>query len=206
MSPRILQAAPKGPRPTFVPLFYALAGCGLLHAWLVLIKASSKAHILAAVPALALVALSTMRASADLRSMEKEESVPSPNSRWAAARGALLLLFVGAAFGLLVVNGSVFLLALAALSFTFAPPAWLPFGKHNVGLPVLITAIGFVSVILRGFRDIGFMVFPLAAWAFWISACCPLLLRIEQSWREEQARKAKDVSAGAEVQAAACDG
>jgi hypothetical protein len=204
MSTHILQAAPNRPRLTFLPLFYSLAGWGLAHAWLILIHASLSAHILAAVPALALVALSSLRASAD--GMEKERGIASPGSGWAAARGALLLLFVGAGFGLLVVNGSVFLLVMAALSFTFVPSAWLPFGTHNVGLPVLITGIGFMSVIVPGFQDIGYMVLPLATWAFWICACCPLLLRIEQSWRAERARKAKGKSAGAEVHAATCDG
>lgn len=204
MSTRILQPAQKRPRLTFVPLFYSLAGWGLAHAWLILLSASLRAHVLAAVPALALVALSTLRASADIRGMEKG-GIPSPGSRWAAARGALLLL-VGAAFGLLVVNGSVFLLAMAALSFTFVPSAWLPFGTHNVGLPVSITGIGFMSVMVPGFQDIDFMMLPLAAWAFWICACCPLLLRMEQSWRAERARKAKGKSAGAEVHAATCDG
>lgn len=206
MSSRILKPAQNRPHLTFVPLFYALAGWGLAHASLVLINASWRAHLIAAVPALALVALSALRASADLCSKENEGGAPSPDSRWAATRGALLLLFSGAALGLLVVNGSVFLLAMAALSFTFVPSAWLPFGKRNVGLPVLITGIGFVSVIVPGFRNIDFMVLPLATWAFWIGACCPLLLRIEQSWRAERARKARALSAVAEVHGAACDG
>lgn len=205
MSSKILTAAPKRLHLTFVPLFYSLAGWGLVHAWLVLINVSSRAHIIAAVPALALVGLSALRASAELRSMEKEGGASSPASRWAATRGALLLLFLGAAFGLLVVNGSVFLLAMSALLLTFVPAAWLPFRTHNIGLPVLITGIGFMSVILPGFRHIDFMVLPLATMAFWLSACCPLLLRIEQSWRAERTRKAKTASSGPKPHAAACD-
>lgn len=90
--------------------------------------------------------------------------------------------------------------------FAFVTSAWLPFEKHDVGLPVLITGIGLISVILPGFRHIDFMVLPLATWAFWICACCPLLLKIEQSWRAERAGKTKGKSAGAEVHAATCDG
>ncbi len=206
MSSTILKAAADRPKLTFVPLFYSLAGWGLAHAWLVLVNASSGAHLITAVPALALVGLSALRASADLRSMEKESGVSSSVSRWADTRGALLLLFLGAAFGALVVNGSVFLLAVAALSLTFVPSTWLPFRTHHVALPLLITGIGFMAVVLPGFRHIDFMVLPLATWALWLCACGPLLLRIEQSWRAERAGISRAVAAGAEVHAAACDG
>lgn len=206
MNSKILEAAPKRSHLTFVPLFYSLAGWGLAHAWLILINASARAHILAAAPALVLVGLTALRASADLRSMRKKQGIPRPDSRWGVARGALLLLFLGAAFGLLLVNGSVVLLAMTALFFAFVPSAWLPFQTRHVGLPVLITGTGFMSVILPGFDNIGLMILPLATWAFWLSACCSLLLRIEHSWRAERARKAKLVSAGAEVFPATCDG
>lgn len=205
MSLRILQAPPSGPRLTFVPLFYSVAGWGLAHAWLVLVNATSRAHFLAAVPAFSLVALVSLRVSADLRSIEKEEGVPSPASRWATARGALLLLFLSAAFGLLVANGSVFVLAMAALLFTFVPLARLPFRTHHVGLPLLITGIGFMCVVLPGYRSIGVMFLPLATWAFWLCACCPLLLRIEQSRRAERDRKAGAVSDRVDVRPATRD-
>ncbi len=206
MSAKILDAAPNSSHLTFVPLFHSLAGWGLAHAWLVLIKASAPAHLLTAVPALALVALSTLRASPEPDRAWKARGLPSANSRWAAARDVLLLFFVGSAFGLLVVSESVVMLVMTALSVAFVPAAWLPFRTSRPGLPVLITGAGLMSVILPWFGDIGFMTLPLAAWAFWLGACFPLLVKIEQSWRAERAGKARPTPAEAAMNPAARDG
>lgn len=206
MSSKILQVMPGRPRPTFVPLFYSFAGWGLAHAWLALIHASPKVHLLATVPALALVALSTRRATADLSASENQTGVSSRGSRWSAARGALLLLSLGAALGFLVVNGSVFLLAMGALLLSFVPSAWLPFRTHHAGLSVFVAGIGFVSVVLPGFPKIDLLFLPLATWAFWLSACCPLLMGIEQTWRAGRAARTAAHLPGGLVRPASHDG
>jgi hypothetical protein len=104
-----------------------------------------------------------------------------------------LLYVVGAIFGLMVLNGSLTLLGLVAVSFIFAPWARLSICRDRLALSCVSTMSGFASIIAIEHRFIDTMFLPLAAWAFWSCACCALLLRAEQLQRIRKETTTKTV-------------
>lgn len=167
---------------SFVALFYSLAGWMLFEAWLFLMGAGFKLHVIAAIPGAALVARSALRPSID-RSQPPERGQRSAMEPRHAGISCALLWVAGALFGVMVLNASLTLLGLVAVSFIFAPWARLSFCRARPALSCVITMTGCVSIITIGHGLIDTMFLPLAAWAFWLCACCALLFRAEQVQR-----------------------
>jgi hypothetical protein len=164
---------------SFIALLYSLLGWVLFDAWLFLMGAGFLSHIFAAIPGAALVIRSAFRPSIDRSNAADQEKNSLTESRRAATSCALLYV-LGVIFGSLVLNGSLTLLGVIAVSFTFTPWARLSFSRDRLAISCVSTMSGFASVIAIGHGSINTMFLPLAAWAFWSCACCALLLRAEQ--------------------------
>ena len=173
------------PRPyqPFLPLFFSLAGWALLQAWIQLIGANFRAHILVAVPGLVLTLWSALPFPATRQITVQKEDRPRREPRWAVIASALLLLAVGVVLGNLIAKGSLFLLGVVAMTLNFIPWARLPLGQRHPGVPCAAAGCGFGVAMLAGHQSMSVMFLPLATWAFWLCTCVGLILRAEQSRR-----------------------
>ena len=167
------------PRPyrPFLPLFFSIAGWALLQAWIYLIGANYRAHILVAVLGLVFTLWSAIPFPATTHVNAPKKLGARRESRWAGISGTLLLLAIGAVLGSLVAKGSLFLLSLIAMSLNFVPWARLPLGQRHPFLPYMAAICGFAAAILAHYRSIEVMFLPLAAWGFWGCTCLGLILR-----------------------------
>lgn len=181
------------PRPyrPFLPLFFSIAGWVLLQAWIALIGANYRAHILVAVPGAVLTLWSAFPFPGTGHIPPQAADKPDRASRWAATADALLLLAIGAVLGGLIAKGSLFLLCVGAMALHFVPWPRLRIGQRHPALPCAAALCGFAAAVLAGYRSIEPMFLPLAAWALWVCACIGLILRAEQSWRAKRRAAAR---------------
>lgn len=190
---------PMKPRPyrPFLPLFFSIAGWALLQAWIYLIGANYRAHILVAVLGLLLSLWSAFSFPGTQHSTVQRDSTRR-ESRWSAISNALLLLTLGAALGSLIAKGSLFPLSVSAMALNFVPWARLPLGQRHPALSCTAAICGFAGAILASYRSIEVMFLPFAAWAFWVCTCIGLILRAEHSQR---AKRATAAARGAAIEA-----
>jgi len=191
---QLMKPRPYGP---FLPLFFSIAGWALFQAWIYLIGANYRAHILAAVPGLVLTLWAAFPFLGSRHiSVERKDS-PCKESRWAAISGALLLLAIGAALGSLTAKGSLFLLGVVAMALNFLPWARLPLGQRHPAVSCTAASCGFAGAILAAYQSIEVMFLPLATWAFWLCTCVGLILRAEHSRRanREPAARSEGIEA-----------
>lgn len=194
------------PRPywPFMPLFFALAGWALIHAWLFIISADLRAHVFPAFLGVVFTAWAALRRSASLQNTSEDKDGPLRGSRWNVISGALLLPALGALLGGLVVNGSVFLLSICAMPLNFVPWSRLPFSRRHPGVCAAAIGSGFGSAILIQYPGIDVMFLPLATWSLWLCACCGIVLSATQSPRAARAGKTQSGTQARHLPAA-CD-
>lgn len=169
-----IQPVKRRPYWSFTALLYSLLGWLFFEAWLVLLGAGLLLHIVAAIAGATLFIRSALRPEIDRINLAERKKGAATVSRQGGISCALLYL-LGAFFGALVLNGSLTLLGIAAVSFIFAPWARLPFSRDNIAISCASTMIGLASIIVMWHRYIDTMFLPLAAWTFWSCACCALL-------------------------------
>lgn len=176
---------PMKPRPyrPFLPLFFSLAGWALLQAWVHLIGANFRAHILVAVPGLLLTLWSAFPFPGSQYLNAEENAISLREARWRPIAGALLLLVLGAVLGSLTAKGSLFLLGVTSMALNFIPLARLPLCQYHPVVPCAAAGCGFAAAILPDYQSISVMFLPLATWAFWLCTCVGLILRAERSRR-----------------------
>ena len=183
MQPETTQPVAARPCRPLMPLFFSLAGWGLLHTWLFLVGANYRAHISVAVLGCILAARPVWHCLNARRAIPGQAGDSPSVSRRSSVLTALLLPAIGAVLSSLAVNGSVVLLSIAAAALTFLPwprPAFDQ--RHPVVSCALITS-GFAPVLWIRFESIDVMFLPLAVWAFWLCAYMGLILMAEQSRR-----------------------
>jgi hypothetical protein len=174
---------------SFIALLYSILGWALFDAWLFLMGAKFLLHLFVAIPGAWLVVWSALRTSIDLNSVSERGKSPATEFQH-AGMSCVLLYVLGVIFGALVLNGSLILLGLVVASCIFAPWARLSFSRERLAISCVITVGGFASVIAIEPRSVDRMFLPLAAWAFWLCACCALLLRADQLRRTTPVRGA----------------
>lgn len=195
------------PRPyrPFLPLFFSIAGWALLQAWIHLIGANYRAHILVAVLGAVLTLWSAFPFPGTQHITAQKNDSPWRESSWAAIAGALLLLIMGAVLGNLIARGSLFLLGVGAMALNFVPWARLPLGQRHPALLCAAAICGLAASVLAEYRSIEVMFLPLAAWAFWVCTCIGLILRAEHSSRTKREAAAKSAAKDADSRPAACE-
>ena len=193
------------PYRPFLPLFFSIAGWALLQAWIHLIGANYRAHMLVAVPGLVLTFWSAYPFLGTQHMIAPEKDSPRKAPGWAAISDTLLLVATGAMLGILTAAGSIFLLAVGAMALNFLPWARLPLGQRHPAVACAPAISGFAAAILAQYRSIEVMFLPLASWAFWVCACAGLILRAEHSWRAEREAAAKGAAKEADSRPAACE-
>ena len=176
----------------FMPLFFAAAGWALLHVWLFEMQANFRGHLLTVILGGALSGWSSLCPASDRNAATSRNAEPGSASPWALASGSLVLLAMGGILGVLVANGSLFLLGVLAAPLGFMPWARMPFSRHFPAASFGIAGGGFASAVLIRFHAIDIMFLPLAAWVFWLCAFCCLVLRAEQSRRAEREARANN--------------
>lgn len=181
MSSDNVRPVKRRPYWSFIALLYSLLGWVLFDAWLFLMGAGFLLHLFVAAPGAALVIRSALRPSIDRSSVAERVRSPSMESR-RAGMSCVLLFVLGAMFGTLLLSASLTLLGLVAVSFIFAPWARLSFSRDKLAISCMSTS-GFASVMAIEHGSIDTMFLPLAAWVFWLCACCALLFRAEQLQR-----------------------
>lgn len=185
-----VQPVKRRPYLSFIALLYSLSGWALFDAWLFLMDAGHLMHIFVAIPGATLTIWSALRPPIDGSSTVEGKRNRATKSGRVGASCALLYV-LAAILGTLVLNGSLAVLGAAIVSLTFAPWARLPFSRNHFAISCVIAISGLASVIAIGHRSVNVMFLPLAAWAFWLCACCVLLLSAE---RLRRARHEKNVT------------
>lgn len=200
-----VQLIQRCPSPPFLPLFFSLAGWALLQAWIHLIGANFRAHVLVAVPGLILTLWSAFPFSGCHDNAAEQKDTPAQQSRGAALTGALLLLALGAVLGNLTAKGSLFLLCVGAMALNFVPWGRLPLEQRHPAVPCALTACGFAAAILAAHQSVSVMFLPLATWAFWLCTCVGLILRAETARRDKRGAAAKRSAIEADSRPATCE-
>lgn len=189
-SDTVQRMKPRAHRP-FLPLFFSIAGWALLQAWIHLLGANYRAHILVAALGAVLTLWSVLPFPGSQHITAETNDSPPGESRWAAISGALLLLAMGAFLGSLIAKGSLLLLSVGAMTLNLVPWARLPLGRRHPFAACAASMCGFAAAILAQYRSIEVMFLPIASWVFWVCACIGSILRIEHSSRAKRGAAAK---------------
>lgn len=169
----------------FAPLAFCPLGWALLEVWLLDAHARLVAHMIVTLPAVIIVGVSILR----YRRWHKYSYPPLSQGthvpRAKDAASALLLLFVGAILGVLILQASTVLLFAAAAGMIFLPWSRLPSCRGRLVLACLLVWVGSGIALAVGPQAISRMFMLLAAWVFLSTSCISLVLHLLQVRRAE---------------------
>jgi hypothetical protein len=160
----------------FAAFSLGIIGWGLLHAWGIYVKTSVLFHALAAMPGLSLsgIALSRYRrhwpvdAANSASRQERRSGLPWD---YRAIACYLILVAAGAGIALLIIDGYMALLALAAVGMFCVPWAKIPLCRDYFFLTAgIITASALLALVLLG-KPVHPVYYPVAACLLLSTAC-----------------------------------
>jgi hypothetical protein len=162
---------------TLVALVSGLFGCILVEVALNRVGASFKAQVCAALPALYIAFISIRHLRIYQPKFLHEDIRPEPRSAnifdFEKTGGALLLLLLGVALGLLVLAGSAVIISLVAFSLFLRWPR-KPLQARSFGAGSAIMLFGASASFMLGQREVDLLFLPIAS--LMLTMCATLIL------------------------------